>query len=68
MNERPNTGIPKQHEDCWPIMVRVLPAPSTIESWRPIVDQHLKVRAALDRQRSHQPEPQTSAEGNDGEK
>lgn len=40
-----------EREDVWPIMVRLLPAPSTIESWRPIVDQHLEVRAVIDKTR-----------------
>lgn len=41
-------STPKQHEDLAPIWVRLRPVSSTLEDWRKIVDQHLKVRAALD--------------------
>jgi hypothetical protein len=51
MIERSDAGTAKRHEDLAPIWVRLRPASSIIESWRLIVDQHLKVRAALDKTR-----------------
>lgn len=45
-----------EREDLWPIMLRWLPARPSMADWGKRVDEHLKKRAALDRQRAQQAE------------
>lgn len=43
-------------EDIWPIMLRLLPARSTMTHWAMEVDQYLNAKHQLDRQKSQRAE------------
>ena len=51
-----------EREDLWPIMLRQLPARTSMADWRKRVDEHLTERAALDRQRAEQAEQATGGQ------
>jgi len=66
MNERPDVGTPKWREDVWPIMLRWLPARSSMTNWAKTVDLYLKAKTDLDRQKAQRAEQTKPAtEGHD---